>query len=245
MLGMQTTANAITTGIREIVEVLGGGIREGSLVLLEGEAKSGKSVLSQYMAYYVLRSRESAVACYTVDNDAEALIAQMDSLSLFVRQDFVTDRLRIYPMASTDTEEEADESLRVLIKHIADLPERFKLVTVDSITPFMTPVSPVSKFDFLQECKELCARDRTIILIVDSHAFEGKMLSRAYAMSDYYLRLRSKDMMLDAGQMDTRVVKILQVTKLGGAERQAQEDLSFEIKPKVGIQILPFVKVKV
>jgi archaellum biogenesis ATPase FlaH len=82
-------------------------------------------------------------------------------------------------------------------------------------------------------------------MVVDSHVFEEKTFYRAHAMSDYYLRLRSKDMMLNSGQVDYRVVKILEVTKLAGADRPEQESIKFEIKPKIGIQILPFVRVKV
>ena len=54
-----------------------------------------------------------------------------------------------------------------------------------------------------------------------------------------------KDMMLDTGQVDTRKIKILEVTKLRGAERHSGEEIKFEIKPSIGIQILPFVKVKI
>ena len=64
-------------------------------------------------------------------------------------------------------------------------------------------------------------------------------------MSDYYLRLRSQDAILQAGQVDTRVIKILEVTKLAGADRRGQGGIKFEIKPVVGIQILPMVSVRV
>ncbi len=36
MLGMTTTMDAVITGVRDIAEALGGGIRENSLVLIEG-----------------------------------------------------------------------------------------------------------------------------------------------------------------------------------------------------------------
>lgn len=83
------------------------------------------------------------------------------------------------------------------------------------------------------------------MLVLDTHIFENKTLLRAYAISDYYLRLRSHDVMLDTGQVDMRVIKLLEVTKLGGAERWGQEGMKFEIKPRVGIQILPFVQIKI
>jgi flagellar protein FlaH len=245
MLGMTTSMDASTTGVREIALALGGGIREGSLVLIEGEAKAGKSVLSQYIAYGVLSSKDSAVAYYTADSSVEQLIAQMDSLSLYINKDFVTDRLRIYSLESEDVYH-AEKSLQLIVGHISRLPTRFRLVMVDSTTPLMERVETVVKMDFLQACRELCEQQhRSIVLVVDSHVFERKTLLRAYAMSDYYLKLRSDDMMLDTGQMDTRVIKILEVTKLRGAERLGQEAIKFEIKPRVGIQILPFVKVRV
>ncbi len=245
MLGMTTTSDPGTTGVRDIADALGGGIREGSLVLIEGEARSGKSVISQHIAYGVLRSRESAVAYYSADDNSETLLAKMDVMSLNTKHDLVTDRLRVYKMGSRNVLRDAEKSLQLIISHILELPERFKLVIIDSATPFMTRVSPVAKIDFLQSCKEMCEQDRTIALALDTHVFEGKTLLRAYAMSDYYLRLRSQDMMLASGQVDTRVIKVLEVTKLCGAERYSQEGIRFEIKPGVGIQILPFVRVKV
>ena len=72
MLGMTTTSDPGKTGIKDIAEALGGGIRENTLVLVEGETRTGKSVLTQHIAYGVLRSKESAVAFYSSDNNSDA-----------------------------------------------------------------------------------------------------------------------------------------------------------------------------
>lgn len=242
---MTTTNDPGTTGVRDIAEALGGGIHEGSLILVEGEARAGKSVLCQHIAYGVLHSKGSPVAYYSTDYNSETLAAQMDSMSLDTRHDLVTDRFRIYKMGSKNVLRNAEKSLQLILDHIVDLPERFKLIIVDSPSPFLSRVSKVVKVDFLQACKELCEQDRSIALVLDTHVFESKALLRAYAMSDYYLRLRSQDSMLDTGQIDTRVIKALEVTKLAGAERWGQEGIKFEIKPKVGIRLLPFVQIKV
>lgn len=245
MLGMTTTSDPGKTGIKDIAEALGGGIRENTLVLVEGETRTGKSVLTQHIAYGVLRSKESAVAFYSSDNNSDALQTQMESMSLDIKKDLVTDRFRVFKMGSRNVLRDAMKSLQLIINHIVALPERFHLVIVDSPSVFMTQLSPTVKVDFLQTCKELCERGRTIVLVLDTHVFESKALVRAYALSDYYLRLRSQDMVLGAGQIDTRLIKVLEVTKLGGAERWGQEGIKFEIKPRVGIQILPFVQIKV
>ena len=64
-------------------------------------------------------------------------------------------------------------------------------------------------------------------------------------LTDYYLSLRNQDIMVAPGQVDTRVIKILEVTKMAGAESPGRPSLKFEIKPKVGIQILPLIMVRV
>ena len=64
MLGMTTTSDPGITGVKDIAEALGGGIHEESLMIIEGETKGGKSVISQHIAYGILRARDTAVAFY-------------------------------------------------------------------------------------------------------------------------------------------------------------------------------------
>lgn len=245
MLGMTTTTDSVTTGVREIAEALGGGIREGSLIMVEGEAKTGKSVLCQYITYGILHSQETSVAYFTKKYTAEGFVDQMESISLDIRKDVMTDRLRICPLYEGDVITNSKQFLQQLINNIGAIPKRFKLVIVDSVTPLITRVDPVAKVDFIQVCKEMCRNDRSVALVIDRHIYEGKSLSRVYGMSDYYLELKTHDAMLDPGQVDDRVIKVLNVSKLAGAERYSQGDIRFEIKPVVGIQILPFVKVRI
>ena len=244
MLGMTTTEDTAITGVKEIADVLGGGIRENSLVLIEGETRTGKSVISQYIAYGVLCAKSSSVAFYAT-SDIDMLITNMDSLYLYVRHGRMTDLLRIYSMEPGIGLKNARELLQLQINHISELPARFKLVILDSVSPLMMHLNPTHQMGFLESCKELCERGRSIILTLDSHVFKADTRLRAHAISDYYLKLTTQDVMLAAGQLETRVIKVLEVTKLRGAERHAAPDLKFEIKPNIGIQILPLVKVRV
>ena len=77
MLTMTTTKDANTTGVKDIAEALGGGIHEDSLIIIEGESKTGKSVLSQHLAHGILHSRKNAIAYYTTESSIEELIAQL------------------------------------------------------------------------------------------------------------------------------------------------------------------------
>jgi flagellar protein FlaH len=245
MLGMVTTSDPGTSGIKDIAEALGGGLKEDSLVVIEGEAGTGKSVLSQHIVYGVLRGRDTRVAYYSTEYNARGLMDQMEDMGLEVARDVVSDRLRVYRVGTGPVIKDGPKALQGLINHMAGIPEEFQLIFFDSPSWFMTHADPMIKIDFLHVCKELSQAGRTMVLIIDTHVFEARSLARAFAVSDYYLQLRNYDTVLETGQMDLRVVKRLLVSKLGGVNRQGTDEIKFEIKPKVGIQLLPFVKVKV
>ncbi len=245
MLGMTASGTRGMGGIMDIAEAMGGGIREGSLVIIEGGPESGKSVMCQHIAYGVLHSRSCAVAYYSTDHNSEALAQQMESMSMDTRHELVTDRFRIYKMGATNVLRNAPKALQLIIEHVKELPERFKLIIIDSPSLFMSRVNPMHKIEFLHSCKRLSKPDRSIVLSLGSHVFETKTLSRAYSVSDYYLKLNSQDVVLAAGHLDNRIVKAMEITKLAGAERQKQPSVKFEIKVGVGIQILPFVQIKI
>ncbi len=245
MLGMVTTNDPGTSGVKDIAEALGGGLKEDSLVVIEGEAGTGKSVLSQHIAYGVLRGRDSRVAYYSTDYNARDLMDQMMEIGLDVDRDVVTDRLRVYRVGTGPVIKDGPRALQGLLNHMAGIPEEFQIIFFDSPSWFMTHADPMVKIDFLHVCKEFCDQGRTMVLIIDTHVFEARSLARAFAVSDYYLQLRNFDTTLETGQMDLRVVKRLLVSKLGGVNRQYGEEIKFEIKPRVGIQLLPFVKIKV
>jgi flagellar protein FlaH len=245
VLGMTTTSDPGTSGIKDIADALGGGVRENSLVLIEGAPRTGKSVLSQHIAYGIMNARGSAVTYFTTDLTPDGLVKQMDSMSLETRHDMATDRFRIYHIFPVGTVKEMEKILRLIVDHICTLPPRFKCVIVDSPSAFMTRLNPALKVDFLQSCKELCEQGRSIVLTLNTHVFESRTLLRAYAIGDYYIKLKSQDSMLAAGQVDTRMIKVLEVTKLGGVERYGAGGQRFEIRPGVGIQILPFVQIRI
>jgi flagellar protein FlaH len=245
MLGMTTTEDATTTGMKEIAEALGGGIREGSLVMVEGEAKTGKSVICQYITSGILRSRQTSVAYFTKEYTPEGLVRQMESISLDISNYVKTDQFRVYPLYEGDVITNSKEFLQQLLNNIARLPKRFQLIIVDAVTPLITRVNLDAKVDFIEVCKEMGKQDRSIVMVIDRHIYEGRSLTRVFEMSDYYLQLQSHDAILEPGQIDDRVIKVLNVTKMAGAERASQGGIRFEIKPGAGIQILPFLKVKI
>jgi archaeal flagellar protein FlaH len=229
----------IVTGIREVDEKIGGGIPVGSLGLIEGHSDAGKSVLSQHLTYGALTSSGISVAYYTTENTVKSLVAQMDSLNLCTTDHFLMDRLRIYPLTmKADEEENTADRFHLLIKHFDTLPAHFKLVIVDSITILVAHSDQVANVDFFSSCKNLCDQGRTILLVAHSYAFDDEVLSRSRSLCDAHFKIRLE-------QMGDRLVKILEVLKVRGADRPTGDIVTFEVEPKVGMRIIPMSKARV
>src|SRR3989304_4275487 len=118
MLGMVTTSDPGTSGIKDIAEALGGGIKEGAFMLIEGEAKTGKSVLSQHIACGVQSSQRASVAYYSSEYNTEGLVARMGTVCLDTRRDLAADRFRVFRIYAKSVVREPQKSLELIIKPI-------------------------------------------------------------------------------------------------------------------------------
>lgn len=235
---MASKREVIVTGVPEVDDKLGGGIPAGSLCLIEGHSDAGKSVLCQHLTHGTLSSGQASVAYYTTENSVKSLISQMDSLSLFTLDHFLADHLRVYPLSFRSRLKDARKPFNLLTSHFSDLPERFKLVIIDSITILISHSNPVSIIDFFSECKSLCEDGRSIILVAHSYAFEEDVLSRTRSLCDARFRLKLE-------QIGDRMVKLMEVLKVRGADRPTGDVVSFDIEPKVGMRIIPLAKARV
>ncbi len=230
--------DVIVTGARDLDEKLGGGIPVGSLCLVEGHSDAGKSVLCQHLTYGALTSTETSVVFYTTENTVKSLISQMDSLSLYTLDFFLTDRLRIYPLSLHSDLQNSDRPFHLLTDHFSRQPQQFKLLVVDSITLLVAHSNSVSIIDFFSTCKNLCDEGCTILLVAHSYAFDEEVLNRCRSLCDAHLRLK-----LEA--IGDRMVKTLEVLKVHGADRPTGEVVSFEVEPKIGMRPIPLAKAKV
>ncbi len=228
----------IVTRVSEVDEKLGGGIPLGSLCLVEGHSDAGKSVLCQHLTNGTLITGEISVAYYTTENNVRSLITQMDSLAMNVKDHFLADRLRIYPLSFRNGMQGGQGPFQVLTLHFAQLPQEFKLIIIDSITLLVAHSNPVAIIDFFSRCKGLCDDGRTVILVAHSYAFEEDMLSRTRSLCDARFRLRLE-------QVGDSMIKLMEVLKVRGAERPTGDVVSFNIEPKLGMRIIPLAKARV
>jgi archaeal flagellar protein FlaH len=230
--------SVVLTGIREVDEKLGGGIPIGSLGLVEGHSDAGKSVLCQHLTYGALSVSDIAVAYYTTENTVKSLVNQMDSLNLTIMDHFLMDKVRVFPLSLRGDDDNTAGRFLTLLNHFEKLPGYYKLIIVDSITLLVAHSDQVANVDFFSACKNLCDQGRTILLVAHSYAFDEEVLSRSRSLCDAHFRVRLE-------QMGDRLVKILEVLKVRGADRPTGDVVTFEVEPKVGMRIIPMSKAKV
>lgn len=235
VLETESEARIISTGNNEIDKKLGGGIPVGSLVLLEGQSDAGKSVLCQHFAYGALKSKMSIVY-YTTENTVKSLMTQMSSLSLDVTDYFLCDRLRVYPILSTE-DTDSGVAFEMMLEHFDTLPVTTRLIIVDSLTGLVTHGDDRSVIDFFASCKQLCDYGKTVIAVVHSYAFDDKMMIRVRSLCDAHLSLRMD-------QVGERLVKIMEVAKVRNADQATGNIISFDVEPGIGMKIIPISKAK-
>jgi flagellar protein FlaH len=224
----------ISTGNDELDKKIGGGIPLKSLSLIEGQPDSGKSVLTQQMVWGSLKNNLKAMV-FTTENTMKSLVTQMQSLNLDILDYLLLSRLRIYPLDLKKTRRDLNGGLMPLVKASAD--RGIDLVVIDSITYFVTHASIEEVLSFFEDCKVLSGQGLSILCVAHSYAFDEKVMVRLGSMCDSHLRLRIET-------MGSKMIKILEVAKVRGAEMTTGNIVSFDVEPGLGIKVIPYSKAK-
>lgn len=223
--------NVITTGSPEMDKKMGGGIPVGSLVLVEGDSDSGKSVLTQQLTWGALQEGHK-VTLYTTENTTRSLLRQMDSIGLDVHGELISGDFRIFPLSAGAHHESAIELLPV---HMAT--EKAGLVIVDAATTFVQGRGDEAALEFFAACKRQCKGGTTVIVVMHSHAVSDGAMVRLRSMCDAHLRLRLEE-------VGDKLVKMLEVAKVRGAGKATGNIISFNVEPGLGMRIIPVSKAK-
>jgi len=226
----------ISTGNPELDKKMAGGIPEGSLTLIEGQSEAGKSVLTQQLAWGALRDSRR-VAYYTTENTIHSLLRQMKSLNQDITDFFLVGRINIYPMRSAPTEDEARAMLRAALEHMIRMTADRDLVVFDSLSVFVTNIPEQETLSFFMTIKDMCDKNKTLLLTMHSYAFSEAMFIRIRSICDAYLRLR-------VGEMGNQLLKELEVAKVRGADQSTGNVIAFDVEPGLGMRIIPMTRAK-
>ncbi len=226
----------VSTGSAEIDKKMGGGIPEGSLILIEGSSNAGKSVVTQQLIHGALNGGFRC-ALYTTENTSRSLFRQMSSLSLDVTDFYLLGALNAYPVPAAMSPDAANEAFSRLLRHLGKLRGRFDCIFIDSLTSFVSQVPESQTLSFLTAVKEFVDENMTIFVTLHSHAFEEAMFMRIRSLCDAHLRLRTEE-------VRDQVIKVLEVAKVRGAEKTTGNIITFDVEPGLGMRIIPMSSAK-
>ncbi len=233
-----TTRSIVSSGNSEIDRRLGGGISEDSLVLVEGENDTGKSVVCQQLTYGSLFSGHR-VAYFTTENTIRGLLDQMESLSLDIWDFFAWGYIRIFPI-HLEGIKWSPEQMKTILESVAKTIKsvRENVIFIDSLTLFTTYSTEEDIFSFLTKLKDLCDEGKTIFIALHQHAFKEDTLARVRSACDCHLFLRK-------ALIGDRYVNSLQVSKIRGAKKTSGNSVSFEVHPGFGLKVIPITQVRI
>lgn len=232
----------ISTNNRELDNAFGGGLLVPSLVLVEGNNDSGKTVITQQFLYGAIYAGLSATVL-TTENTTRSFLSQMKLLHLDLDRAFIAGKLRIIPIHVkniTWTEYRLSKLLSTLTGFIEK--NQSKLFLIDSLTYMFAEASVDDILTFFSRLKKLTepsdpevAQAKTVIgtLHGNFHGDESEeVLVRIRALSDAHIKL-SKE--VAGGQ----IVRRIEVAKLKGSQLMTNKISSFEIHPAFGVRIVP------
>ena len=217
-------------------KLLRGGIPTGSLTLIEGASKAGKSVLCQYLFYGSILNGLGA-AYFSAQHTASSLAKQMRSIGLNVLDHIREDRLCVYSMQDRSTDDDPDALLAELASEIQGVPQACGFVIVDGITNLAQVSQDRAVMGFFSSCQRQCEEGRTIVLVARPSAFDQNLLARLHGLCNTHI-----SMVIET--VRDKMVTTLEVTKVSNFEPHSDNRLSFQIEPDLGIRIVPVSRVR-
>jgi len=212
-----------------------GVLRTPFLCLIEGPNDSGKSIIAQQYTYGAL-NLGFKVLYITTETGTKALINSMEQITLNVKYFFLTGQFEVFELHVRNLEwnmELASKFLDVIIKAMRKL-SKFDIYVIDSLTYLVTYADERDILNFFTEARNIVDDlGKSIFVTIHPYAFEQDMLIRMRSICDVHFILSIKE-------IGDRIVKLLQVPKLKGAEKPSSITLSFDVDPAFGIKILPF-----
>ena len=233
------TPEFIGTGskLMALDKLLRGGLRTGTLTLIEGASGSGKSVLCQYLFYGSITSGVGA-AYFSTQYTAGSLAKQMQSIGLNVLDHIREDRLCVYPLQERPTGGDPDSMLSDLASEIQEVPPKCEFIIVDGITNLAQVSQDRAVIGFFSSCQRQCEEGKTIILVARSAAFDQSLLSRLHELCNTHMNLVMET-------VRNKMVTTLGATKVNNVESRSDNRLSFQIEAEIGVNIIPVSRVKV
>ena len=239
-----SSRRVIRTGYSPLDDKLGGGITMGTLAMVEGDAQTGKSILSQQTTYAALREGYD-VAYFNSEHTPQTYVGQLDSIGKDVLTYYQRGHLELYPLEGSAADwdaklcEDPERLLSFVAMEVERLPNRVKVVVLDSVTNLCIHSRDKVILNFFSGCSRICStQGRTMVVTVRTYALDERIRSRVQALCETNIHIQAEEF---AG----RSTKMLQVVRSDNGVPELSNLIAFEVVPGIGMRSAPGKKVRV
>lgn len=226
--------NVLPTGNEELDLRLGGGIPSPSLILIEGDHGTAKSVLALQFIYGALRSGLRTYVCST-EALVKGYLAQARKLSYDLYDFFIKGKLKIIPVHMEGVawaKELAKYLLNALSKYMTVTKSEYDVFAIDTFSVLAVYSDMSAVLNFLTEAKTITGEGKLVIMTLHPKGLPEDVSLRLKSMCDGYFKLSLRD-------IGGKSVKVMEVVKLRGAPSPLDATIVFDVDPAFGIKVIP------
>lgn len=232
--------NTISTGNEELDQKLAGGLPLPSLIVVEGEHGSGKSVLVQQFIYGALKSGLRVVVV-TTETTTVGYVRSMVNVGFNIVDAYLKGKLVIYSTQIPRIKWVSSTSrdlLGLTLNHMVNSIERYDMYVIDSFSILVEGSKLEDIINFLTISKRIVDRGKLLILTLHP----GEILEAIYvnlkAIADGYIVLKNVE-------MGGRALKAMNIIKMKGTPTVFENVITFDVDPAFGIKLVPMALAKV
>jgi circadian clock protein KaiC len=205
------TRRCLSTGIRDLDELLGGGIPEGDSLLIAGPSGTGKSVLAtQFIDAGLRRGEPGIIAIF--EERPEGYVSRAASLGLNLKAPQQSGKLEILYLRPLDLS--VDETMQEILDAVGRTGA--KRLAIDSLVGFEMSLAPGFRTDFRESLyRMISALTRSGVTIISTVEIEDSFTS--FHFSHYAISFLTDDIIrLRYVEIDGQLRKVLVVVKMRG-----------------------------
>lgn len=224
---------------------LGGGIPQGSIVLLEGEYGAGKSAMSQRVTYGFCQEGHS-VTYLSTEIETSDFIQQMHSIGYNVERHMLNERL-LFLYADLDTgrrlDEEGSGERKQLLNRLMDAEVMWQadVVIIDTFDTLLRKDPQFealirqnderqAALEIISFLRDVVSAGKSVILTVDPSTVDQEAIGPFRSIADVYLELQ----MIEVGN---EVRRQLHVKRFAGMGEIVGKTVGYSIRADTGIVV--------
>jgi len=208
---------------------IGGGLPKGSIMIVEGEEGTGKSIVSQRITYGALINNHT-VTYISTEMSILDFIKQMDSLNYSVKDFLLSNKLMFISLTSLFGKTKFKEDLILeLMKSKSKKLFENDIIIIDSLSyPLVNGIPRLSFIKFLDFLQKIKARDKIIIITYNPNTLSKAVVDELRKIADIYFKT---DISTTTGQL----TRYIEIKRFRNAKQQYELMIPFRVEPGLGL----------